>query len=321
MLGNPAAAEPCSSAKPGLDCGTKSSSVLTTTTETKPWPSEIVAGTGTVSWMALMVAASGLSGPSLTEPLEVLTKKLTSEPLVKPLPLIMKLASGQDRTLHRVDSRMARQRSRRRHWHGRLRRGRDALGRRRRRTRESECALGVGVRRVRHDWRRDCRERRRGLGRRSLRRRSRPLGLGRERWDRGRRRGDVESDGRGGRQQSRVADEARIQRGDFRRRWASACTRRCHWRWWCRNRNSPSNANLTLAPVTGAAGVTETSLSEPNSVTGLPTITVVGLRLRVQKARCVARGPGNYRVDWKSGLVVPRVADATIVSTPGNIAV
>src|SRR5271170_1167006 len=91
MLGNPAAAEPCSNAKPGLD-STKPWSVLTTTTETKPWPKGIVAETGTVSLLAERVAASGVSGPLLTGPVEVLTKKLTSEPLVKPLPLIRKLA-------------------------------------------------------------------------------------------------------------------------------------------------------------------------------------------------------------------------------------
>src|SRR5271170_1063794 len=91
MLGKPAAAEPCNRAKPALD-STKSSSVLTTTTETTPWPKGIVAGTGTVSRVGEKLAASGLSGPLLTGPVEVLTKKLTSEPLVKPLPLIRKLA-------------------------------------------------------------------------------------------------------------------------------------------------------------------------------------------------------------------------------------
>ena len=75
----------------GLDW-TKPWPVLTTTTETKPWPKGIVAGTGTVSLVAERVAASGVSGPLLTGPVEVLTKKLTSEPLVKPLPLIRKLA-------------------------------------------------------------------------------------------------------------------------------------------------------------------------------------------------------------------------------------
>ena len=33
-----------------------------------------------------------MSGPSLIAPVEVLTKKLTTEPLVKPLPLMVKLA-------------------------------------------------------------------------------------------------------------------------------------------------------------------------------------------------------------------------------------
>lgn len=37
----------------------------------------------------------GLSGPSLIEPVEVLTKKLTTEPLVKPLPVIKKLAPAR----------------------------------------------------------------------------------------------------------------------------------------------------------------------------------------------------------------------------------
>ena len=36
-----------------------------------------------------------MSGPSLIAPVGVLTKKLTSEPLVKPLPLMVKLAPAR----------------------------------------------------------------------------------------------------------------------------------------------------------------------------------------------------------------------------------
>jgi len=49
---------------------------------------------------------------------------------------------------------------------------------------------------------------------------------------------------------------------------------------------APSNEIWTLTPVTGAAGVTETSANEATSVIGLPAITVVGLRLNVRKVVC-----------------------------------
>jgi hypothetical protein len=48
----------------------------------------------------------------------------------------------------------------------------------------------------------------------------------------------------------------------------------------------PSNVIVTLSPMTGAGGVDDTSLSEAINVTGLPAITVVGLRLNVRKVVC-----------------------------------
>jgi len=62
---------------------------LITTTETKPSPWLSLAGTGTTSWVVVML--EGVRGPSLTGPLAVATKKLTTEPLVKPRPLMVKL--------------------------------------------------------------------------------------------------------------------------------------------------------------------------------------------------------------------------------------
>ncbi len=48
----------------------------------------------------------------------------------------------------------------------------------------------------------------------------------------------------------------------------------------------PSSVICTLAPATGAAGVTEMSLSDATRVTGLPAITAVGLRLSVKELVC-----------------------------------
>ena len=82
----------------------------------------------------------------------------------------------------------------------------------------------------------------------------------------------------------------------------------------------PSRENWTLAPVTGAGGVTETSLSEPRSVTGFPTATVIGLRLRVRNDECVP--VVQLTTAWlEVRVLVPSMADAVIVSTPANRAV
>src|SRR5581483_1635506 len=79
-LGIPAAAEPWSSAGARLD-DVKPLSVLTTCTSTKPSPSGVVGGTFTSR--AVAVCADGASGPPLTGPPAVATKKLIIEPLVK----------------------------------------------------------------------------------------------------------------------------------------------------------------------------------------------------------------------------------------------
>ena len=71
-----------------VGCDEGLASVLTTCTATNPCPSGLVAGTLTVSWVA--VSADGVSGPALTGPPDVATKKFTTEPGVKPLPLILK---------------------------------------------------------------------------------------------------------------------------------------------------------------------------------------------------------------------------------------
>ena len=60
----------------------------------------------------------------------------------------------------------------------------------------------------------------------------------------------------------------------------------------------PSKVNWMLAPTTATAGVTETSLSEPTSVTGLPTITLVGLRFSVRKLVCCPGVQVITRPDW-----------------------
>src|SRR5215472_3371365 len=65
-------------------------SVLITSTETKPSPWLAVLGTGTTSCVAL--TELGVSGPSLTDPVAVATKKLTMGLALKPLPLMTKLA-------------------------------------------------------------------------------------------------------------------------------------------------------------------------------------------------------------------------------------
>src|SRR5579885_1359980 len=88
MVGRPAAAEPCSSAYPGLDTA-KPASVLTAWTETKPWPCDTVAGIGTISCVALTI--DGVSGPALTGPLAVATKKLISGFALKPRPLMVRV--------------------------------------------------------------------------------------------------------------------------------------------------------------------------------------------------------------------------------------
>src|SRR5215469_907257 len=77
----------------------------------------------------------------------------------------------------------------------------------------------------------------------------------------------------------------------------------------------PSSIICTLAPTTGTAGVTETSLSEAVRVTGLPAITVVGLRFRVRKLVC--RPDAHVTtVLLEVRLVVPIFAVAVIRSTP-----
>ena len=65
-------------------------SVLTTCIDTKPCPSVVVAGTSIVSWVEVWTASS--SGPALTGTCEVATKKLTTEPGVKLVPLMTKRA-------------------------------------------------------------------------------------------------------------------------------------------------------------------------------------------------------------------------------------
>src|SRR5579885_997149 len=89
MVGMPAAADPWSSAEATLEA-LKPRSVLTTCTLTNPWPSVTVEGTGTV--MLVGVTSDGVSGPALTGPLEVATKKLTLAPGLKKLPEMLKLA-------------------------------------------------------------------------------------------------------------------------------------------------------------------------------------------------------------------------------------
>src|SRR5580704_13285853 len=92
-LGMPAAAEPCSRAEAPLDTP-KPLSVLTTSTETNPSPSMVLAGTETVSWVGRLLAV-GIIGPALREPREVATKKLTLEPVVKFDPTMLKLAPAK----------------------------------------------------------------------------------------------------------------------------------------------------------------------------------------------------------------------------------
>ena len=89
IVGMLAAAKPCRSANAGLEA-LKPVSVLTTWTATNPCPSGIVAGTATVRCVALLGAVGG-RGPCLTGPLEVATNKLTTDPAVKPMPVITKL--------------------------------------------------------------------------------------------------------------------------------------------------------------------------------------------------------------------------------------
>src|SRR5690349_17851457 len=82
-VGTPA--EPNSSALTALEPA-YAWSVLTTWIEAKPWPRLTLVGTVTFNCVALL--APGTSGPALTAPCEVATKKLTTEPGVKPEPLI-----------------------------------------------------------------------------------------------------------------------------------------------------------------------------------------------------------------------------------------
>ena len=80
----------------------------------------------------------------------------------------------------------------------------------------------------------------------------------------------------------------------------------------------PSSVNWTLAPLTGWAGVTETSLNDPTTVTGLPLRVLPGLRLRLRK---LVWGPEvqviTDRLDVM--LAVPSLAVAVIMSMPGKI--
>src|SRR5579885_2857247 len=88
-LGIPAAVEPWSSAAARLE-DVKPLSVLTTCTSTKPSPRGVVGGTCTSREVG--VCADGASGHALIGPAAVATKKLTIEPLVKFLPVILKAA-------------------------------------------------------------------------------------------------------------------------------------------------------------------------------------------------------------------------------------
>ena len=158
MLGSPAAAEPCNRAKPGLDW-TKPASVLTTTTDTKPCPSVMVEGTGTTN--CVVGAGAGDLERSLVDRAGGSTdEEVDLGALGKAAALDGEVGPGQDRILHTGDARMAGQRSRRRHRHRRDRRGRHAFTRRRRGRSDCESAsayaselayesvstVGIGVR-------------------------------------------------------------------------------------------------------------------------------------------------------------------------------
>ena len=79
----------------------------------------------------------------------------------------------------------------------------------------------------------------------------------------------------------------------------------------------PSNVILTLAPATGDWGITESSLREATRVTGLPTIAAVGPRLSDRKLVCCPAV--QVITDWlELRVVVPSVPVAVIVSIPAK---
>src|SRR5271156_2365061 len=87
MVGMPSAGSPCRRAKAALDV-LKPVSVLTTVTDANPFPSGMVSSRWTVNALApcgeIGVNVVLNCGPP------VATKKFTTEPLVKPVPLIIK---------------------------------------------------------------------------------------------------------------------------------------------------------------------------------------------------------------------------------------
>ncbi len=119
MLGNPAAGEPCSSAKAGLE-STKPLSVLITTTATKPSPNVIVPGTGNDQLGGGAGGGVRAERPLVDRTFRRGDEEVDHRALGEAAALDDEAGAGQHRTGHAGDSWMARQRSRRRHRHGRL---------------------------------------------------------------------------------------------------------------------------------------------------------------------------------------------------------